>query len=87
MEDAKFNKKGGRYALTLESVARETGIHRATLSKMIHHVGYNATTDSVGRLCRYFEVSVDKVIEYIPDEDAPDFGDEKGEGESSSAKE
>ena len=87
MEDAKFNKKGGRYALTLEAVARDTGIHRATLSKMIHHVGYNATTDSVGRLCRYFEVSVDKVIEYIPDEDAPDFGDEEDEGESSSAKE
>jgi hypothetical protein len=32
-------------------------------------------------------VSVDKVIEYIPDEDAPDFGDEKDEGGSSSAKE
>lgn len=49
-------------------VAEATGIHRVTLSKMVNHRGYNATTTNLDRLCCYFNCEVGSLIEYVPDE-------------------
>lgn len=49
-------------------VAEATGIHRVTLSKMVTHRGYNSTTTSLDRLCRYFNCEIGSLIEYVPDE-------------------
>jgi putative transcriptional regulator len=55
--------------LRIEDIARDTGIHRTTLSKIINVRGYNTTTDVMDKLCKYFGCPVDKVMEYVPDED------------------
>lgn len=53
--------------ITLAEVAKETGIHRATLSKIANERGYSTGTDNVDRLCAYFKCGVAEVIEHIPD--------------------
>lgn len=53
--------------VTLAEVSKETGIHRATLSKIAHERGYNTGTDNVDRLCQYFGKPVGEVIEYLED--------------------
>ena len=66
-------KEGRR--ITLEEIARGTGIQRTTLSRISGQRGYNTTTDNIDKLCRYFSCSVDKLMEYIPNEEVPS-GDE-----------
>lgn len=51
--------------IPLDEVAGATGIHRTTLSLMINRKGYSARTDSIDKLCRYFDVPVEKVISFI----------------------
>jgi putative transcriptional regulator len=59
-------KEGRRIAL--DEIACATGIHRTTLSRIAGQRGYNTTTDNIDKLCRYFDCSVEKLIEYVPDE-------------------
>lgn len=54
--------------ITLGEIAEEAGIHRMTLSKMINQRGYNAGTDSLDKLCAYFDCRVEDLVEYIPDQ-------------------
>ncbi|WP_445428286.1 helix-turn-helix domain-containing protein [Alishewanella sp. HL-SH05] len=53
--------------ITLKDVALETDIHRATLSRMINSHQCNITTDTIDRLCNYFNVPVEKLIEHVPE--------------------
>jgi DNA-binding Xre family transcriptional regulator len=55
--------------ITLDMIARETGVSRITLSRINSQRGYNTTTDNIGKLCRYFDCQVDKLMAYVPDED------------------
>lgn len=57
--------KEGR-VITLAEIAVETGIHRATLSKIANERGYNTGTDNIDRLCAYFGCSVSEVMEFMP---------------------
>lgn len=50
-----------------EEVARATGIHRTTLTKIADPRGHNVRTDIVDKLCNYFEVPVEKILLHIPD--------------------
>lgn len=59
-------KEGRR--ISHDEIARETGIHRTTLSRIAGQRGYNTTTDNIDKLCHYFICSIDKLLEYIPDE-------------------
>ena len=43
-----------RRVVPLSEVAEATGIHRATLSKMVNQPGANIGTEMIDRLCRYF---------------------------------
>jgi putative transcriptional regulator len=52
-------------------VAEATGIHRATLSKMVTTIGYNATIGNIDRLCRFFRCAPGDLLQYVPDEEAP----------------
>lgn len=54
--------------ITYEDIAKATGIHRTTLSKIANQKGYNTTTDVLDKLCVYFGVELDKVASYTPDE-------------------
>lgn len=55
--------------VTISEIAKETGIHRATLSKISNERGYNTGTENVARLCRFFKCDVVDVMQYIPSED------------------
>lgn len=54
--------------ITLDEIAGETKIHRTTLSKIANKKKYNTTTDVLERLCKYFEVNVGQIAEYVDDE-------------------
>ncbi len=56
-----------RRIITINEVAKESGIHRATLSKIANEPGYNTGTDNLNRLCKYFECAIGDIVEYIPD--------------------
>ena len=53
--------------ITIGEVAKETGINRMTLSKMINHKGYSTVTDNLDKLCAYFGCSLDELTEYVPE--------------------
>lgn len=53
--------------ITLDEIAKETGIHRTTLSKIANQRGYNTTTKNIGLLCKYFACEVAQLVEYLPD--------------------
>jgi len=57
--------------ITLTALAAATGISRVTLSKLINQRGYSTVTESLDRLCRFFECSIEKLVEYVPDTEAP----------------
>lgn len=56
-----------RRIITINEVAKESGIHRATLSKIANEPGYNTGTDNLNRLCKYFECTIGEIVEYVPD--------------------
>ncbi|WP_417832805.1 helix-turn-helix domain-containing protein [Terasakiella sp.] len=58
-------KEGRR--ITLAEIAQETGLHRATLSKLANQKGYNATTDVLDKLCVYFSVELGELAVFIED--------------------
>ena len=52
--------------LTLEEVAKSTGVHRTTLSKIANNKkDYSPTTDVLDKLCEYFDVEIGQVAEYL----------------------
>lgn len=53
--------------ITLEAIARETGISKVTLSRISSQRGYNTTTDNIDKLCVYFGCSVAQLMEHVPD--------------------
>ena len=54
--------------VTAEDVSKATGIHRGTLSKMANQRA-NTTVEVLDKLCRYFDVSIGEVVEYVPDDE------------------
>ena len=49
-------------------VAAATGIHASTLSRMLSTPGYNAKTDNLNALCRFFGCTIGELVEYVPDD-------------------
>lgn len=68
MADAAF-KRGQR--VELKEVAEATGLHRATLYRMVNLRGYNATLNNIDALCRFFECGIGDLAVYVPDEEVP----------------
>ncbi len=54
--------------VTLEEVAKETGVHRTTLSKIANQKGYKTNTEVLDKLCKFFNVEIGQVAEYLEDE-------------------
>jgi len=53
--------------VTIDEVAKETGIHRTTLSKIANQKGYKTNTEVLDKLCDFFAVEVGQIAEYIED--------------------
>jgi len=51
--------------ITMVEVAKETGIHRMTLSKLANNRGYNPTADLLDRLCTYFGCRIEQLVEHV----------------------
>lgn len=62
--------------ITIGEIAKETGINRMTLSKIINHPGHSTVTDNLDKLCTYFNCEIEQLVTHIKDEPA-DSGDEK----------
>lgn len=59
-----------RRVISLSEIAQETGIHRATLSKIANQPGSNVGTDIIDKLCRYFSCQPGDLMTYLDDTDA-----------------
>ena len=53
-----------RRRITLNEVSEETGISRATLNRISNVPGYNANTDAVNALCKYFKCTPCELLSY-----------------------
>ena len=58
-----------RRRLALGDIADATGIGRATLTRM--NRGVPVRTDTLERLCSYFNCRIEDLVEYVPDETSP----------------
>jgi putative transcriptional regulator len=54
--------------ITLEEIAKASGVHRTTLSKVSNQKGYNTTTEVLDKLCEYFKVELGDLAEHIKEE-------------------
>ena len=57
--------------ITMEEVARDTGLHRMTLSRMANIRGYVTRTDILDKLCEYFGCRLEELAQHIPTEHVP----------------
>ena len=57
--------------VTLLEVAEATGIGRITLSRMLNR-GSTVRSDTLDKLCAYFDCSIDQLVEYVPDSPEPE---------------
>lgn len=55
-----------RRTVTLKEVAEATGIHRVTLSKLANNKDYNVGVETLGKLCEYFDCTLNDIAEYVP---------------------
>lgn len=57
---------GRRYAIS--EIASSTGLNRMTLSKILNQKGYGTGTETIDRLCEYFNCKVEDLMEHLPNE-------------------
>lgn len=57
--------------ITINEIAAATGLNRMTLSKILNLKGYGTGTDTIDKLCGYFECRVEDLLEHIVDVGQP----------------
>jgi len=65
LDDKSFRE---RRRIPLEEVCAATGLSRPTLSRVANIPGYVTTTDTIERLCRYFDCSPGALLVLISEE-------------------
>ena len=53
--------------ITMDEVCEKTGIARATLTRIANVPGYNTNTQTIDRLCTYFDCGPEELLEHIDD--------------------
>ncbi len=53
--------------ITLKSIAEQTGINRMTLTKINTQPNYSTSTDTLNKLCEFFNCEISELIEFIPE--------------------
>lgn len=51
--------------ISVSEIAGVTGLNRMTLSKILNVKGYGTGTDTIDRLCAYFQCDVGDLMEYV----------------------
>jgi putative transcriptional regulator len=57
----------GERKLKIADVARDTGLHRNTITLLYDETAVRIDLDAMNRLCAYFGVAVGDLLEWIPD--------------------
>lgn len=52
--------------LSITDIAAATGLSRVTLSKILNQKGYGTGTDTIDRLCQFFQCRVEDLMEHLP---------------------
>ena len=61
--------------VTVNEIAAATGLNRMTLSKILNQKGYGTGTDTIDRLCEYFNCQVQDLMEHLPEEASAALGE------------
>lgn len=61
----------GERKLKIADVARETGLHRNTITLLYEETAARVDLDAINRLCQLFQVPVGQLFEHLPDTPAP----------------
>ncbi|HEL3840452.1 TPA: helix-turn-helix transcriptional regulator [Stenotrophomonas maltophilia] len=56
-----------RRRVTIQELAKATGITRNTLSKMLNQHGASVRSENLDRLCAYFDCRIEQLIVYLPE--------------------
>jgi putative transcriptional regulator len=56
----------GERKLKLVDVARETGLHRNTVTLLYNETAARIDLEAMDKLCKFFECGVNELFEYIP---------------------
>lgn len=56
----------GEQKMKIADVARETGLHRNTITLLYNETATRIDTETIDRLCALFSCSVCDLLEYIP---------------------
>jgi putative transcriptional regulator len=59
----------GERKLKIADVARETGLHRNTVTLLYDETAARVDLDAIDRLCHYFGVSVGELFEHMPQQE------------------
>jgi putative transcriptional regulator len=57
----------GEHRLKIADVARDTGLHRNTITLLYSETATRVDIESIERLCRLFNCNVGDLFEYLPD--------------------
>lgn len=59
----------GVHKMKIADVARETGLHRNTVTLLYKETATRVELDAIEKLCRLFNCQVSDLFEYMPDTD------------------
>lgn len=58
----------GERKMKIADVARETGLHRNTITLLYDETATRVDLETIGQLCRLFDCSVGELFEYVPED-------------------
>jgi putative transcriptional regulator len=61
----------GERKLKISDVARDTGLHRNTITLLYQETATRVDLDAINSLCRYFGVSVGQLFEFFEESTSP----------------
>ena len=57
----------GERKLKISDVARDTGLHRNTITLLYQETATRVDLEAVNALCKFFDVAVGELFEYVAD--------------------
>nr|WP_218179510.1 helix-turn-helix transcriptional regulator [Hydrogenophaga aromaticivorans] len=57
----------GERKLKISDVARDTGLHRNTITLLYQETANRIELDAVDALCKYFQIPINELFEYVED--------------------
>ena len=64
-----LSKLMGERKLKISDVARDTGLHRNTVTLLYQETATRVDIEAIDALCRYFDVDVGELFQFLPEKD------------------